>query len=439
MRLSEKENAPPIHNSAARALHQALVDGLRRKGYLRSGPIEAAFRAVPRHLFVPGAPLQEAYSDQAIAIKTDATGNVLSASSQPPIMAIMLEQLDLRPGHKVLEIGAGTGYNAALMAHIVGETGQVLTLDIDQDLVDAAREHLAAAGLGRVQVVCADGGYGYADAAPYDRIIVTAGAWDITPSWWEQLRPGGRLLLPLAIKGEQKSVAFERRGDQLVSLSVRDCGFMVLRGAFADPQPRNVAQLGPDPGLELWSRGEYPPDATKVYHWLTGPSRDWDVDVTAAVHELISGLWLWLGLYEPHRGRIVAWDDMVERGIVPPLIGLGGPRKLVFALVLLGETGLAALTRPPDQRAPLVNVNDLYTPGPPFALFVRQFGTDEALAQRLIARIRAWDAAGRPSSEGMRIRAYPQASEHVPPKVEGEIRVEKRWTQLVLDWPQHAA
>jgi len=121
------------------------------------------------------------------------------------------------------------------------------------------------------------------------------------------------------------------------------------------------------------------------------------------------------------------------------LIGLGGPRKLVFAPVLLGETGLAALTRPPGQPAPLVNVNDVYTPGPPFALFVRQFGADEALAQRLIARIRAWDAAGRPSSAGLRFRAYSQASEHVPPKVEGEIWVEKRWTQLVLDWPQDAA
>jgi hypothetical protein len=122
---------------------------------------------------------------------------------------------------------------------------------------------------------------------------------------------------------------------------------------------------------------------------------------------------------------------MVAREIVPPLIGLVGP-GFVFAPVLLGETGLAALTRPPGQPTPLLNVNDLYTPGPPFALFVRQFGADEAVAQRLIARVQAWDAAGRPSSDGLHIRAYRKDCDYVPSG--GEIVIEKRWTQLVLDW-----
>lgn len=426
------QQASDRNNCDALALNQALVEELKNRGCIHTLSVEAAFAGVLRHLFVPEAPLEEVYSDRVIPTKQDQDGQWLSSSSQPAIMTIMLEQLNLKPGHKVLEIGAGTGYNAALMAHIVGETGQVITVDIDQDLVDVAREHLVTAGFDKVQVVCADGGYGYAEAAPYDRIILTVGAWDIAPSWWEQLKPDGRLVLPLDIAG-QKSIAFEQKDDHLLSLSVRDCGFIPLRGTFADPRPGSVVQLGPDPGLEMWVGTEWSVDGETMYDWLIGPSRDWDVGATVAVHEIISGLMMWLALNEPNAGRMVAWDDIVERSIVPPLIGLCGKRKMVFTPVLLGETGLAALMRPPGQPSPLVEYSELFAPGPPFALFVRQFGADESLAQRLIARIQAWDTAGRPSSDGLRIRAYRRDSGHLPSK--GEIVVEKRWTQLVLDWP----
>src|SRR5438445_2890424 len=137
------------------ALHQALVDQLRQAGCIRSTHVEAAFRAVPRHPFLPGVPLDLVYRDEAIPIK-ELDGATVSSSSQPAIMAVMLEQLEIQPGHRVLEIGAGTGYNAALMAHIVGDTGQVVTVDLDDDLVVSAREHLEAAGFSHVQVVCGD-------------------------------------------------------------------------------------------------------------------------------------------------------------------------------------------------------------------------------------------------------------------------------------------
>ncbi|MCP4518606.1 MAG: methyltransferase domain-containing protein, partial [Delftia sp.] len=195
----------PDDNSNARALNQALVDELKSKDCIRTPSVEAAFLATLRHTFLPDTPLNQVYSDRAIAVKKDAPGRWTSSSSQPAMMALMLEQLDLQPGHKVLEIGAGTGYNAALMAHIVGETGQVATIDIDQDLAQTAREHLAAAGMSRVKVICADGGYGYPDAAPYDRIILTVAAPDIAPAWWEQMAPQGRLVLPLGITVQQTS------------------------------------------------------------------------------------------------------------------------------------------------------------------------------------------------------------------------------------------
>jgi hypothetical protein len=88
--------------------------------------------------------------------------------------------------------------------------------------------------------------------------------------------------------------------------------------------------------------------------------------------------------------------------------------------------------RRPDQPVPLVPIDQVFAPVP-FSLYVRQFGSDDSIAQRLITQIRAWDAAGRPSFDEMKIRAYPKDSEYVP--AEGEFVIEKRWTKLVIEWP----
>jgi protein-L-isoaspartate(D-aspartate) O-methyltransferase len=127
--------------------------------------IAGAFLAVPRHLFLPGVPPERAYRDEAIATKIEG-GLPVSSSSQPAIMAIMLEQLDVRPGMRVLEIGAGTGYNAALLQHLVGQRGRVVTIDIDPEVVGWARERLAAAGYPEVVVIEGDGADGWPAEAP---------------------------------------------------------------------------------------------------------------------------------------------------------------------------------------------------------------------------------------------------------------------------------
>lgn len=427
-----KQPQPNTDNANVIALNQALVDELKSNGWIQTPGVEAAFRAVLRHHFLPGRPLEEVYSDRAISTKQDETGQWISSSSQPAIMAIMLEQLGLEPGHKVLEIGAGTGYNAALMAHIVGESGQVITIDIDEDLAQAAREHLATAGFEQVQVICADGGYGYPDAVPFDRIILTVGAPDIAPAWRDQLKPKGRIVLPLVLKGSMKSIAFEQVGDSLASLSVKDCGFMPLRGDFASVFSKQV-QLGPDPSLTLEPVNEISIDSDTAYDLLMGASKDWPVGIEVTSWEvLIGSLWTWLAFHESHLCKLSAKGEMVERNIVPALFGVDKKQKLTGTVILLDENGLAALMRPPDQPAPLVPIDQVFTT-PPFPLFVRQFGPDEAIAQRLVTQIQAWDAAGRPSFDGMHIRAYPKGLEYVP--AEGEFVIETQWTKLVIEWP----
>src|SRR6185437_12658965 len=163
----------------------AMVAALEASGRVRSAAVAAAFRAIPRHRFLPDVEPALAYRDEAYPTKWSADGRPISSSSQPAIMALMLEQLGVAPGHRVLEIGAGTGYNAALLACLAGDGGAVTAVDIDEDLVLGARARLAAIGLGepRVRVERGDGGFGRPAGAPYDRIVLTVGAADLAPAW----------------------------------------------------------------------------------------------------------------------------------------------------------------------------------------------------------------------------------------------------------------
>jgi protein-L-isoaspartate(D-aspartate) O-methyltransferase len=412
----------------AAALHQALVDGLVSGRSITSPRLEAAFRAVPRHLFLPGIPLEEVYRDQFIVTKR-LDGEPVSSSSQPQIMATMLEQLALEPGQRVLEIGAGSGYNAALLAHLVGDAGQVVTVDIDEDLVERAQAHLATAGCLRVRAVSGDGGLGYAADAPYDRIILTVGAWDVTPAWWSQLRPEGRLVLPLAVGGSQKSVAFERAGDHLTSASVRECLFMPLRGAFAGPGGR--VRLGPPPELNLYVRNPREVAAGAVEMLLGDGQRDIPAGIRLTPGQAFGGLILWLALQEPGFCWLegAAGDD----ARVPLLFGRAGRFRSTAGV--LEPKGACFLMRPPGEPPPaeLVPLRCEVPDPPPFDLFVRGFGAAGALIDRVLAHARVWDGAGRPGTDGLRIRAYPIDRPFTP--APGEIVVPKRWSRLVLDWP----
>lgn len=404
------------------ALNEALIGRLKENFILHDPRVEAAFRAVPRHLFLPGLPLEEAYRDEAIPTKRLADGQVVSSSSQPAIMAIMLEQLALEPGHRVLEIGAGTGYNAALIAHIVAETGHVVSIDIDEDLVESAMFHLAAAGIRGVEVVCGDGFLGYPDAAPYDRIILTVAAWDIAPAWREQLKPGGRIVLPLDIKHSQKSVALESREGYLESISVTPCGFMALRGMLTRPEQDLLLR----PGLRFITDTTGPIDVEAVYWLLTSPHRDLPVGAQITSSEIFDGLGLWLSLHEPNLCSLSGEGE--QAALVPFLLGVTSKWQTTSG-ILEGDK-LCLLMRSPDQTPPADWDCDRRKP---FALLVRSFGSDDTLAQRLIGQVAAWVTAGRPGSAGqMRIKIYPADSDCVP--APGEIIISNPWSKLVLDW-----
>lgn len=427
--MAERERQMDKANGAGHevyALHQQLVDQLVRVGNIRTASVEAAFRAVPRHLFLPELAVEEVYRDQAITTKY-LDGSAVSSSSQPAIMAIMLEQLDLQAGQRVLEIGAGTGYNAALIAHIVGETGRVVTVDIDEDITEGAREHLAAAGFERVQVVCGDGGLGYADGAPYDRIILTVGARDITPAWREQLKAGGRLVLPLSIRDTQLSVAFRPVGERLESISVRCASFIMLRGAFGESGIHT--QAGLDAGLYLQYGERHPVDMEEIYQLITGTGQDIPTGVKVLRGEVYFKLSAWLAIYESDFCRLSVEGALVERGILPDLFRSLSPKSTFSNTVgLLGEKTVCLLVRSTDQALSA----DEGGSSPVYELSVRKFGPDDVLAQRLIEQIQAWDEAGRPGDERIRLRAYPCDSDYEP--LDNEVVVPKRWTRLVVSW-----
>ena len=408
-----------------RELREQLVTELRASGALNDDRVAAALADVPRHQFLPGVELGRAYADDAIVTKVDADGRPISSSSQPAIMALMLEQLGVQPGHRVLEIGAGTGYNAALLAHLTGDAGQVTTLDLDDDIVAAAREHLAASGFGGVRVVQADGGNGWPPGAPYDRVILTVGAWDIAPAWVRQLSPHGRLVLPLALRaGIQYSIAFEQAADHLESVSVLPCGFMRLRGAFAGPE--TVVPVGSRTGI-LAESDPRPAGAEDLESLLAQPGRAISTGIRVTFMDLYGGLGLWLAAREPELGRLSAFGA-ASPGPGDPEPATARARQPGMGMVA-GAHGCAAL-------APMTDPGGTGRAGlrTSFEIGACPFGTEGTqLAARLAGHVRDWDAAGRPSLAGLRVSAYPAGAG--PPGAPQVTVIDKQYTRLVLTWP----
>ncbi len=178
---------------------ERLVDNMAKEGILRSPKVINALRSVPRAKFIPENMQSYSATDTPLPI---GFGQTVSA---PHMVSIMDEALQLEAGHKVLEVGAGCGWHAATIAEIVAPRdgprsnwGHVYTIETIRDLADFARKNVMKSGYGdRVTIICADGSMGYAEKAPYDRILVTAAAPSIPDPLVEQLKPNGIMLIPV--------------------------------------------------------------------------------------------------------------------------------------------------------------------------------------------------------------------------------------------------
>lgn len=203
-----------------------LIQSLIAWGYLKKPEIIEAFRKVPRHDFIPGSMRDYAYSDQPLSIGFDQT------ISAPSMIAIMMESLDLKPGQRVLEIGAGSGYNAALLAEVVGEKGEVVTVERIKELADFAERNLKNAGYNRLKVVLSDGSLGHAKDAPWDRILVTACAPELPRPLIEQLKVGGKLGAPIGSNNmlQTWTVAEKMKNGEIQATEHGGCSFVPLIG-----------------------------------------------------------------------------------------------------------------------------------------------------------------------------------------------------------------
>jgi len=310
-----------IDDSTARdpdVLRADMVRALRNQEGVTSEPVAAAFSAVPRHRFVPDAPLELAYDLHGIVpVKKDEHGLDISVMSAAHLQAVMLEQAGIERGMKVLEIGSG-GYNAALIQELVGEAGEVTTVDIDRDIVDRARLCLDDAGYDLVKTVLGDGEVGVPDGAPYDRIIVTAAAWDIPPSWIGELAEKGRLVVPLTVRGTTRSIAFDRDGDGLVSHSYHLARFVPMQGEGVARERKallrdGVAVQTDDVRVRLNTEAlNEALDMPRLEVW------------SGAAYDLPDELELYLSLNLSSMARLHAAKEIVESGLVeaPALLGV---------------------------------------------------------------------------------------------------------------------
>jgi protein-L-isoaspartate(D-aspartate) O-methyltransferase len=215
-------NTGPLFDPSADERRMMIETQIRKRG-VSSPRVLEAMAAVPRHEFVPAKFRKEAYADKPLAIGEGQT------ISQPYMVAAMTEALDLTGYERVLEIGTGSGYQAAVLSLLVP---QVITVESHTSLALAAQERLTNLGYTNVHVHNGDGSAGFLDSAPYDAILVTAGAPEIPRAFASQLREGGRLIIPVGDRDNQELVRAQMESGKLKSRALFNCKFVLLLGRY---------------------------------------------------------------------------------------------------------------------------------------------------------------------------------------------------------------
>ncbi|MER5843480.1 methyltransferase, FxLD system [Streptomyces prasinus] len=357
-------------------LRNHLVDEILQDVRL-SANVERAMRTVPREAFLPGIELEEAYTDQAVSIKDNPLGGPLplSCASVPSVVAMMLGQLDVQPVDNILEIGAGTGYNAALLAELTGDAGHVTSIDVDSDVALHARTMLDRAGYPHVQVMERDGLIGAPENAPYGRMLAAVGLWDVPAPWWEQLAEGGRLVLPLRWRGQTRSVALTRRSDTLVSEGMELCGFVPIIGQEGE----KTATLNADDTIRVIHDEDQAVDAGALGNSLSNtPGIEVMSEQRIGGEESFDGVWLRATVEDDRVCRLqVMPDAMAQELVLRPALPVRSPVLVdgdSLAYLIVRREGI-------DQERP-------------HRLGAAAYGPHaEKLAQDLVAHIDAWGAA----------------------------------------------
>ncbi|MFF3493730.1 methyltransferase, FxLD system [Streptomyces sp. NPDC002795] len=370
-------------------------------------PVEEALRTVHREAHLPGADLADAYKDQAVVIKDNPDGPLaLSCASVPSVVAMMLAQLDVQPGDRILEVGAGTGYNAALLAELTGPKGQVTTIDVDDEVALHARTTLNNSGYSHVQVMARDGLIGAPEYAPYDRITATVGVWDVPSPWWDQLVDGGRLVLPLRWRGQTRSVALDRDGDALVCDGMELCGFVPMVGQDGE----RTTAIG-DGTVLLHHDQDQQVDAARLDGVFTGePAEEWS-QTRVGGEESFDGVWLRASAYDDAVCRIEVTKEALEAGVRRPSV----PVRTVALVV-------------GSSLAYLIHQRDGEDADKPILLGAAGYGRDGAALARSLVRFA--DAWGRERDAVPHLSIYPAgtAGEDMPA---GHI-IDKTDSRLVL-------
>jgi len=200
-----------------------LVKRLILEGRIYSKEVERAFLEIPREVFVPDSIKKFAYLDTPLEI---GNGQTISA---PHMVAIMVEGLDIKKGQKILEIGAGSGYHAAIVSKLIGKDGHIYTIERHSSLVENAKNNIKNAEITNITIETGDGSQGLIKYAPYDRIYVTCAAPGIPPPLIEQLKNKGKLMIPVG-KAICELKLIEKKGNKLIENDLGGCAFVPLVG-----------------------------------------------------------------------------------------------------------------------------------------------------------------------------------------------------------------
>lgn len=394
-------------------LRDAMVQSLIAFGAARDPRVVAAFRAVPRHLATPEVAMSKSYDAEFAAVtKTDATGVDISSVSAPRVQAMQIEQALIKPGMTVLEVGSG-GPNAAYLSEMVGKEGRVVTLDIDSDVTDRATTFLTAAGYQNVTVLTADAENGAPEHGPFDRIVVTVQAADIPPAWVQQLRDGGRLVVPLRMRGMTRTVAFVRDGDRLVSDGFDLCGFVPMQGVGENRVQLAVLHDAKDEEIALRLDGHPEPDTKALTEALFMPRATQWSGVTLGGTESNEHLDLWLTTALDNLPLMAAKPGARKRGLVTSASPLGIPT------LVDGGSFAYRTVRATDKE-------DRYELG---AIGHGPHG--QQLAERLVSEIQTWDREHRADRAHIEVHPAGTPDDRLP----AGRRVERRHTRVTITWP----